>query len=536
MTETRQNKEELFSKLPQWLNYDQSDNMEEPMDVTITGNIPKWINGSVYRNGSGLYKIGPTTWNHVFDGFAVIQRWTFKDGKVTYQSSILDSDDYKKSAKLNRIVGMGFGKTFPDPCKTIFGRLFSKFMPARPETVHNTAVNIVEFGDRLFALTETPLINEVASDTLKVNGKSIMPDYVAVHLGTGHPHKLKDGTMIYFGTHCNYMQAYNFISIPPQPVTSDSPFSGAKIVATAPSRYKTNISYTHSFGITENYFIHLEQPLTFSIPKLLMSALTSSSLSECFITDKVASLDFMVVDPKTRTRTPINYKAANGFIFHFINCYEDSDHIVCDTSYYPSGAEFIKSKYLEHLSKISIKNFTCNDKVYFARFVLPLHIEGAQEGQNLVTLPNTTATAVLEKGSKTTLLITPETFEGNHMVELPQINYDYNARKYRYFYGSAAFIQNKKQLSKFDLFEKRVLTFEVNENITPGEPIFVARPGATKEDDGVILCNLVANTPDDHSSLVVLDAETFQEIGRATLPKEVRMSYTFHGNFTNKLI
>ncbi|GFN85987.1 beta-carotene 9, 10-dioxygenase 2-like [Plakobranchus ocellatus] len=48
--------------------------------------------------------------------FAVIQRWAFKDGKVTYQSSILDSDDYKKSAKLN---GMGFGKTFQDPCKSL---------------------------------------------------------------------------------------------------------------------------------------------------------------------------------------------------------------------------------------------------------------------------------------------------------------------------------------------------------------------------------------------------------------------------------
>ncbi|GFO11248.1 beta,beta-carotene 9',10'-oxygenase [Plakobranchus ocellatus] len=53
---------------------------------------------------------------------------------------------------------------------------------------------------------------------------------------------------------------------------------------------------------------------------------------------------------------------------------------------------------------------------------------------------------------------------------------------------------------------------------------------------GVILCTLVANTSDQHSSLVVLDAGTFKELGRATLPKQVRMSYTFHGTFTNKLV
>ena len=40
------------------------------------------------------------------------------------------------------------------------------------------------------------------------------------------------------------------------------------------------------------------------------------------------------------------------------------------------------------------------------------------------------------------------------------------------------------QLSKFDLKEKRVLTYNVEENLTPGEPVFLARPGATKEDDG----------------------------------------------------
>ena len=41
-----------------------------------------------------------------------------------------------------------------------------------------------------------------------------------------------------------------------------------------------------------------------------------------------------------------------------------------------------------------------------------------------------------------------------------------------------------KQLSKFDLQEKRVLTYDVEEGLTPGEPVFLARPGATKEDDG----------------------------------------------------
>ncbi|GFO41131.1 beta,beta-carotene 9',10'-oxygenase [Plakobranchus ocellatus] len=163
--------QEMFSKLPQWLNLEQSDHTEKPINTTVSGKIPSWICGSLYRNGSGLYKIGPTAWNHLFDGFAVLQRWTFKDGTVTFQSSVLDSDDYKKSARRDKITGNAFGSKFPDPCETIFSSFFHKFVPSKPEKIDNTSVNIVEFGDRLFAMAESPLLNEVTPDSLKVKEK-----------------------------------------------------------------------------------------------------------------------------------------------------------------------------------------------------------------------------------------------------------------------------------------------------------------------------------------------------------------------------
>ncbi|GFO46013.1 beta,beta-carotene 15,15'-monooxygenase [Plakobranchus ocellatus] len=395
----------------------------------------------------------------------------------------------------------------------------------------------MEFGDRLFAMTELPLINEVNPDSLKVESKRKLTDYVMVHQGTAHPHVLEDGTWIYYSMNSNYTKAYNFVAIPPQPVSSESPFSGAKIVATAPSRWKLHISYTHSFGVTQNYFVQLEQPLTYNLPKLLTSAIRQSSVAECFDTYHEESLDLIVIERSSGKRTPITYKGPNGVVFHIINCYEDSNHVICDTPFYPKGSDWLKTKYLDHLSKTtSTKHFTSNETAVFARFVLPLQLDGAEEGKNLVTLSNTTATAFLETGSATTVCITPEIFEGKYGVELPRINDAYDGKQYRYFYGSSSFVQKVNQLAKFDLVEKRVLTFDVEDNIAPTEPVFVAKPGATKEDDGVVLCGLVANTPDVHSSMVVLDAETFQEIGRATLPKEIRMSYAFHGNFTEKFV
>lgn len=42
-------------------------------------------------------------------------------------------------------------------------------------------------------------------------------------------------------------------------------FDQAIIVASIPSRWLLNPSYMHTFGITENYFIIIEQPLAVSL-------------------------------------------------------------------------------------------------------------------------------------------------------------------------------------------------------------------------------------------------------------------------------
>ena len=49
----------------------------------------------------------------------------------------------------------------------------------------------------------------------------------------------------------------------------------------------------------------------------------------------------------------------------------------------------------------------------------------------------------------------------------------------------------------------------------PSEPIFVKNPRGVDEDDGVILSSVINVNPNDPIFLLVLDAKTFTEIGRA---------------------
>ena len=65
---------------------------------------------------------------------------------------------------------------------------------------------------------------------------------------------------------------------------------------------------------------------------------------------------------------------------------------------------------------------------------------------------------------------------------------------------------------------------------TPSEPIFVPRPGGEEEDDGVLL-TVVFDEKNAHSAMVVLDAQSMEEVARAEMPSVFPMG--FHGVWTN---
>ncbi|CAG5135518.1 unnamed protein product, partial [Candidula unifasciata] len=161
----------------------------------------------------------------------------------------------------------------------------------------------------------------------------------------------------------------------------------------------------------------------------------------------------------------------------------------------------------------------------------------AKEGENLVTLPGTTATAVLRAGTKNVLDVTYDKMFGDTAFELPRINYAFNGQKYRYAYGSVLTQDSNlyPQLMKVDVQERQMYEWKCEETHVVGEPVFIAAPEAKKEDDGVVLCPILANTTKDSSFLLVLDASSFTEIAKASTPADLKMNVTFHGIFVNKV-
>jgi hypothetical protein len=57
--------------------------------------------------------------------------------------------------------------------------------------------------------------------------------------------------------------------------------SKTAILATIPSSWKTNMCYYHSFGMSENYLVFIEQPLIISAMKLVTSQVKGKSMWDC---------------------------------------------------------------------------------------------------------------------------------------------------------------------------------------------------------------------------------------------------------------
>ena len=69
-------------------------------------------------------------------------------------------------------------------------------------------------------------------------------------------------------------------------------------------------------------------------------------------------------------------------------------------------------------------------------------------------------------------------------------------------------------------------------DISVSEAVFVPRPGAIDEDDGVILSLITRDFEERLVGLLILDGQTFKEIGRVAVEAKGPVTVTLHGTFS----
>jgi carotenoid cleavage dioxygenase-like enzyme len=116
---------------------------QEPVEATIRGQFPKWLSGTLYRNGPGRYEYTDKSHKHLFDGHSCLHKFEIKNGKCVYSNRFLETKSYTKAATENHLYPV-FGTA--DVCSGIFARLKTFF--ELPDTFDNANVSILPFGEK----------------------------------------------------------------------------------------------------------------------------------------------------------------------------------------------------------------------------------------------------------------------------------------------------------------------------------------------------------------------------------------------------
>jgi beta,beta-carotene 9',10'-dioxygenase len=334
----------------------------------------------------------------------------------------------------------------------------------------------VKLGERYISMTETPIAVEFDGDTLETAGVAYKAPGM---LTTAHPHLDRaSGGMLNYAAKLGPRNRYRFYLLPPG---ENKP----RVIAQLPVKEP---AYMHSFGLTERWLVLAEFPF---VVNPLSIPLSGRPYIENYRWKPELGTRITLVDRSTGEASG-PFETDAFFCFHHANAYEQNGSVVVDACTY-SDAQIVEDLYLNRL-----REGKPADRAELRRFRIDV-ASGEVSHEQIA--------------------------EG---LELPRVNYGHhNERPYRYVWGVDAKSGWLDRIVKADV-ENGSTTEWAEDGCSPGEPVFVAAPDATAEDEGVLL-SVVFDSGSGRSFLVVLDAADLSELARAEAPHGI--PYGFHGQF-----
>ncbi|KAK7047176.1 hypothetical protein VNI00_006842 [Paramarasmius palmivorus] len=527
---------------PPTAGFQNAQEQRDPVDLAIHGTIPPWLCGVLYRTGPGTYRV-PTASDpsklveiqHWFDGLSMNHRFEIHPGghRVSYRSRKSAEAYEEETSKQGKLPGATFGQ--PDICQTIFRKFFTVFKQAVQSGPTSSSPSGVNVG-----VTLTPdmpgwdniisnLPNKIehqhsgpqyivaktdASSLQLLDAESLEPLYAGEYksldprldgqLSAAHSCRDKE-TNEFFNFSCK--MGGRFPTYKVFKIKDNGKVDILAEVKDAPA------SYLHSFALTSKYVVLVVWQAHYGLGGL--SILVKNNLAQA-IEKKWNPNDpsvFYVIDRK-KGGIVAKYQSPPFFCFHQINAFDDpkTDDIVIDMSVYEDNS-VIDLMYVDKL-----RNPTPESLFKMGR-ARRFRLSGI--------------TTASKKPRQATVEFTSPVADG---IELPTIHPAKYHRPYRYAYGI------NRDPSVTHTFADRLIRLDMEDReggqktwcvpgYTTSEPIFVPRPGAEAEDDGVVL-SVVLDADKGKSMLVILDARDMKELARAEM--QTAFPIGFHGVWSHK--
>ncbi|ACB54273.1 carotenoid oxygenase [Crocosphaera subtropica ATCC 51142] len=440
----------------------------------IEGQIPPDLQGTLFRNGPGLFEVGGESIGHVFDADGMLRVFRFQEGKIYFQNRYIRTEGYLKEQKANKILYRGFGTQRS-------GGWLANIFNTNLKNAANT--NVVYWGGKLWAMWEGGFPHQLDPETLETIGIDDLEGLLNQETFSAHP-RIIDHSFINFGVSGMSPQTLTIWELNKQRETiksSSCPLDG--------------FSLFHDFLVTPNYYIFIKHPFKLNPLPFLLGI---KSLEQCLTFDDQNTAKIIIISRDSQQMEILETEAFFGF--HHGNAWELNNKI--------------------YLTTICSDTFPQreNDKMELDKMSFEQPIFG-QLWQITLDLSSKAVTRepLLERS-----------------CDFPSVHPAFVGQENRYLYLSVASQPTNKAptqaIMKYDQSNGKYQIWSPGERSFAGEPVFVPRQGEVAEDNGYLL-SVVYDASRHRSYLVILDAKNLNSpLAKCYLTHHLPQG--FHGTWT----
>jgi len=462
---------------------------------------PAWLeNQSIYRIAPGIFPDKPLQWHFHYDGLSTPMKFTFgADGQLTMKSKPYESQVYKDLSQCQMAIWSGTG-----PYINPFGKIGPPVL--NTECWVNPSVNPFPFNGQLWLTIDQAFWGRVDPDTLEtIPGKVDVTSQVL----TAHPacDTVTNECFTNYPCTSKWWAPNDLSSMWTKEicigkfVTDGLKSMSVKEVSRAKLPHRMLVHHSHEPCMSKNYIIVKLDHFEFKKPEWQNGGVLK------YVNQAEDNL-WLLYDRRTNASRILDsgdFKFINN---HFLNCREDGDDIILDTS--PSTSHYLDN-YFDY-------NLQQEDRKWDTIMMPPRRCR-------IPTDPKAT-NFTCEK------LFTGGEWQG--LFDFPTFNPLWKANPAsRWWYGTAP-IDNTalwmNSVIKGDNVERKVVATWSEPGVYTTEANFIPRPGATEEDDGVLF-SMMYDSNIDQSLVVLLEPKTLKLISKT--PIGFVIPYHSHGVLCN---
>ena len=441
----------------------------------IEGEIPRELNGTLYRNGPNQRILPKTGYRslHLFDGDAMVNAIRFEDGRAHQLGRYVETPSFLREQREGAYC---------------IGGLLTPAEVELDEPVAGTQpnTNIVPHAGRLLALVENAPPFELDPDTLESRGFWDLDGKLLGLSTTAHPKiDARTGQMVIHG----YQPMEPFIQL--YVVEPDGRVSLAEAVdAPWPGML-------HDLAITENHVIFPLGAVHFDIEVLA----AGGNFLEAVTGRPDWNMKFGIRRREPGSPTRWFDAPSSSYMFHPGNAYERDGKIYMDACTYPDPSGLLADL-------ATVRDGRAGSGIAAHPFLYEFDLEAGTCKESQLS---------------------------DIGAEFPRIDDRLIGYENRYGYAAIAAPGEGvgavfRAITKYDRQGGASVTRPIVEGQWVGEPVFVPRSPDAAEDDGFVLHQLYDGAS-DRSAIDVLDAQALDAEPLARLWLAERVPLGFHGNY-----